>query len=226
MLEQKTQTESLETSEETGLENNTEEPYFDYFSIDQIIEKTERLEEEEYEIDEDYTIYLITWCPDPSETPDADFQFQHNTNVNVISDYLKCCKCGAFCVESTQMGNPHYHGWYQVDDDWEKERIAMIKTLKRFGIVKITPLIKYKPFSFREKCNGLYYYKKDLLGAMFAIDNNPIFAETREDIEIQKLITLSFFDKRNKGRKSLDKVKDKLSDLAYYKKFYGGEIDI
>jgi len=91
-------------------------------------------------IDTDRTLYLITWNPDPKELPNADFETQHHYSVNLLSDYLKACECGLFCVETSQLGAPHYHGWYQVSQnpDCERNRIIYIKTMQRFGNLKIT----------------------------------------------------------------------------------------
>lgn len=174
----------------------------------------------ECSIDEGRELYLITWSPDPKELPDADFYLQHNINVQILSDYLKCCYTGAFCVESTQMGNPHYHGWYQVESKLELCRIAIIKTMGRFGIVKIVKARSYKIFNWSEKCNALYYYKKDVLDAMYNIDPNPITKDSLSTVDFDVLSMVGFF-----SRDRYDKtIQDKISDRKFYRDFYSDTI--
>jgi len=64
----------------------------------------------EHMIVDSQPVYLFTWSPDPELLPDSDFITQHKYNVNFLADYLKTCLVGLICVESTQKGNPHYHG--------------------------------------------------------------------------------------------------------------------
>lgn len=189
--------------------------------IDHLIAITTKLEKLEYEADYAVPLYLITWSPDPKELPNSDFYLQHNVNVDFLSSYLKCCARGVFCVESTQIGNPHYHGWYQVSNDYIKEsaRIAIIKSMARFGNVKITQARTWKPFSWSERSNALYYYKKDLImvtsGPSFY--PNPIYDDTQSTVNWDVLGIVGFFDHRNKIDVTL---KDKLSDRKFYRDFY------
>lgn len=165
-------------------------------------------------IDPSYAVYLITWSPDPELLPDADFITQHKYSVNFIADYLQCCKIGMMCVESTQRGNPHYHGWYQIHPRMEIERISHIKTMEKFGLVKITECISYRPGLWSERKNGLHYYKKSLIDEMLSVPYNPIVAETHEDTDWS--CCMFFFTKQLKDKR-LDK---KISDRQYYLKFY------
>lgn len=176
---------------------------FDKFSL--LIFDNEKL------IDPESTLYLITWSPDPSNLPESDFRYQHLYNVNLLSDYLKSCASGLWCVESTQKGNPHYHGWYQVHDDYELARIAHQKTLEKFGNTKITPARTWKIFSWSERKNALYYYKKDF--TTFCSLPHPVIDEDSKDDTDWNY--KSFFDV--KGDKQ---IIDKISDRKYYLDFY------
>lgn len=187
------------------------------FDIDSaVMRRGEKIELWESRIIEDQHVYLITWSPDPGLLPDADFETQHNYNVNFLAGFLYSCRCGLLCVESTQMGNPHYHGWYQVSQSPELElwRISYIKTMQKHGIVKITPCRHVKPGLWSERRNGLYYYKKDLLDTMLTIKNNPIDQDSKDDTDWN--VCLFFFTKEIKDKR-LDK---KLTDRAYYLQFY------
>ena len=175
---------------------------------------------EETLIDDDKELYLITWCPDPKEMPDCDFYLQHNINVETLSDYLKCCSAGMFCVESTQLGNPHYHGWYQIDAQKELHRICIVKTLQRFGIVKIATARSYKVNRWFEKANALYYYKKDLVDSMLCMTPNPITKDTISTVKFDVMDMVGFFAKD----KSMKTLKDKISDRKFYREFYGDTI--
>lgn len=178
----------------------------------------ERIEYEESSIDPDAKIYLITWSPDPKEMPDTDFYLQHNLNVKLLSDYLKMCSHGVFCVETTQMGVPHYHGWYQINTEKEHYRIVMIKTMQRFGNVKITPVKKYyKVHDFDEHRNALYYYKKDFIE--FNMTPNPIFFDTDTTVNFDVMDITGFFDKRYKSG-LFRPLREVISERQFYRDFY------
>jgi len=179
----------------------------------------------ESQIDPERKLYLITWSPDPKQLPDADFQLQHNMNVNLLQMYLLSCYVGLFCVESTQLGNPHYHGWYQIDEKCELQRIRVIKTMQRFGRVDIESKVRnYRIHSYTKAANSLYYYKKDLLDSMLDIEYNPITEDTHCDIDFKALDIISFLDTR--GPKFQRKAPiDVLSDQVSYMQFYSDTID-
>lgn len=185
-----------------------------------VIEISECIEHEESKIVSDQPVYLITWCPDPKELPDADFYLQHNVNAQLLIDYLMQCRCGIFCVESTQIGNPHYHGWYQVRDSSELARVAIIKTMQRFGIVKIAKAKKIKRFCWSENANALYYYKKDCLDACLNVTPNPITSASFVTVNFDVMDLVGFFSKD----KSCKTIKDKVSDRKFYRDFYSDTI--
>lgn len=160
------------------------------------------------------TVYLITWSPNPELLPDADFITQHQFNVNFLGEYLKTCLNGLICVESTQRGNPHYHGWYQVDPITELERISYVKTMEKFGLVKITAARTVKPGLWGSKKNGLHYYKKELIDSMLKVPSNPI---TPESYDTTDWSSYMFFFTRTFTDKTIDK---KMSDRQYYLRFY------
>lgn len=180
-------------------------------------QKTEIIEFMESTIDIDEPIYGITWSPNPAEMPDADFYLQHNTNVELLASFLKCCETGVFCVESTQRGNPHYHGWYQVDPEKELARITMCKTLIRFGQLKITQLEHVKINVYTEKGNALYYYKKDLVGAMLHMEPNPITKDTFSTINFEILPIVGFL---NNDTAPCQKIEEVISNRKFYRSFY------
>lgn len=184
---------------------------------ERLIEKSEIVEFWESNIDNSEKVYLITWSPDPSKLPDADFRLQHEFNVQMLADYLRCCKSGLFCVESTQLGNPHYHGWYQVSDESELPRITLMKVLERFGIVKLVECRTWKVNCYSEKANGLYYYKKDIYTAMIDIDINPIHKDSVSNVDWQSMAVQTFFTKEVKNPKLIENVQ---SDRQFYRQFY------
>lgn len=178
----------------------------------------------EMEIDDNKTLYLITWCPDPKELPDACFETQHEFNVDILSDYCKACDVAIFCVETTQMGVPHYHGFYQPSTDNFKEsaRIAIIKTLERFGRLKITKSKgMYKKMNFwTPHANCLYYYKKDLLDAMLGQANNPIDKHSKSLIDFSS--TAQMFVKAGK-RQTSKEIIEQQTLRERYRNFYSNK---
>lgn len=171
-------------------------------------------------IDGALPIYLITWSPNPALLPDCDFHLQHRSNVNLLSQYLKCCRVGLFCVESTQRGNPHYHGWYQLDPEKELCRIAVAKTLERLGNVKYTEPNNpdaYKINCFTQKSNFLWYYKKDLVDAMLNVKDNPI---TTDSYDVSNDETNMLFFTKDVSKKTVKLMSDVISDRKFYLGFY------
>lgn len=188
---------------------------------EEMVAKAVIIYEHEHMIDLDDTLYLITWAPDPSEIPYADFETQHRFNINILADYLKHCRCGLFCVESTQKGNPHYHGWYQTfDDTRDRGRIVMVKVLERFGQLKITESRGHvKINSYVKHANCLYYYKDDLFGQMEWVHDNPIHKDSHCDEDWMS--NLNFFSMHQKGHKqSVADLEKRVSDRDFYKKFF------
>lgn len=179
---------------------------------------SEVISKEENMIDADEKLYLMTYSPNPIDMPDADFKIQHDWNVNLLSEYLEYCACGLFCVESSQMGNPHYHGWYQVCDCNELYRIQKIKVLQRFGMVKITKARSYKINKYYPKGNALYYYKKDLLDAMIDVQPNPITSNTRIQRNYDDEVFRSFLSCQRK--EVISTYAKKQADYKYYEEFY------
>lgn len=173
----------------------------------------------ELDIDDEEDLYLITWAPEPSELPNADFTTQHKYSINLLAAYLKNCKSGLFCVESTQLGNPHYHGWYQVSPDPIKEeyRLIYVKTLQRFGLLRITKSKgHYRVNNYNTRSNCLGYYKKDLLDSMLWVNPNPITADSICDIDWSK--NMLFFTKQ--GRGSMADLEEKINLKEFYFQFY------
>lgn len=182
-------------------------------------ERGETVDINECKIDANKPLYLITWSPNPSELPHADFNLQHLYSVDMLAGFLKGCKCGLFCVESTQMGNPHYHGWYQVSKNPAKEasRIVSVKVLQRLGMLKITESKgHYRINSYTAHGNCLHYYKKDLHGSMLFVDINPITSESKCHIDWD----MNSFFFYVEGKKTVYNVKDKITQKEFYHQFY------
>lgn len=188
-----------------------------------LLEKAGLIEYYENLIDDDAELYLITWSPNPEELPDADFETQHKFNISLLSEYLKWCSLGLFCVESTQLGNPHYHGWYQCSDDSNEElgRIATIKTLKRFGNLKISKVkVAYVKNSYSQKSNALYYYKKDAFSQMLYVEDAVIHRHSECTIDWTNIQYSQFFDKECKlklGQKAENAISEKQWCLDFYR---------
>lgn len=184
-------------------------------AIEKIAEKAEVVRVHEEEVDLQEPVYLITWCPSPRMLPDADFHFQHRYNINTLALFLKSCKCGLFCVEATQLGRPHYHGWYQVDSEKELARISLVKLLEKLGRVEITRSHRVRINKYTETRNALWYYKKDLVGSMLIIDVNPISRESHDDYRWD---LTPFFDSDIKGKARL--MSHVVSERDRLMKFY------
>lgn len=170
------------------------------------------IREEERRINNEQPVYLMTWSPDPAELPNADVNIQHKYNINFLADYLKSCACGLLCVEINQKGSPHYHGWYQIDEDKTVIRSAHIKTIQRFGLLKITKCRKFKTNVYSEKGNGLYYYKKEV-GSYLSMSDAVITKDSMDDTNWNNSL---FFTQEIKDRL----IADKISDRKYYLQFY------
>lgn len=133
--------------------------------------------DEEEKINDDDKVYLMTWSPDPKKMPDCDFLNQHIYLIPYVHSYLEYCMCGVACVESTQMGNPHYHFWYQTTDDIrEMGRIRWVKVMQKIGNVKITSAKYWKKNGwYKSSTNALYYYKEDAVNQQLHTPYNPIY---------------------------------------------------
>jgi len=175
--------------------------------------------EQESRIDLSKTVYLITWSPDPSKLPDADPSYQHLFNVNIMIDYLKYCECGILTHEITQIGNPHYHGWYQVNTSLELGRTAIIKVLQKIGNLKIAAVrdnTKIKINNWSNSHSPLWYYKKESFDKI--IPCNPITKDTpRDETEWSSKL---FFFVDIVGKKKVGELLDHISNKKYYTEFY------
>lgn len=191
--------------------------------VDYLTPKIVAVAKMEWKIDPDKKVYLFTWSPDPSEGPDADFETQHMFWYPAIVDFLNSVEVGIACVEASQLGNPHYHGWYQVSDDPIKERLRCvhIKVMARFAPngLRITSSKGHMKFnSYVAAANCLHYYKKDLLQSMSYIATNPITAKTKKPDHIDWNNKLLLF--RRKCRETINELEDKISLKDFYKQFY------
>lgn len=193
----------------------------DDLTVTNMIKKMKAVYKAESLIDPDRELYMITWSPDPKKMPNSSFLIQHEYNINVLADYLKYVEVGIWTVESTQRGNPHYHGFYQPSDDSNKEfaRLAIIKTLDAFGDLKITKSIgKYKINNWHTpRCNCLYYYKKDVGGSMFNVESNPITRKSRCKMDFTNLSAVFF---TIAGRHTAKEIQEKASQRDRCLQFY------
>jgi len=195
------------------LENNLHERMF--------LSKSEVIEYCESCIDPSRPVYLFTWSPDPRELPDADFETQHEWCLETVSKYLLFCLSGCACVEANAKSNPHYHGWYQLTDNpvLESKRIAMMKSMQHYAPSGFTveKAVNYKINDYYEHRNSLYYYKKDMYTSMFLIQNNPVTRHSISNINWNEYL---FFFKPRKGRISTFELEKKISNRAYFEKYY------
>lgn len=188
------------------------------------LEQSEIIERTEACIDPEKKLYLFTWSPDPSQLPNADFHCQHDFAMELVAKFLCGCNIGIACVESSQLGNPHYHGWYQVSEDSNKElmRICYSKVLTQYGILKITKSKGcFRLNSYTKAGNCLYYYKKDLFGSMAMVSCNPVVAGMISKIDPNPW----WFDIPGKKYTVAD-LENKISNRKFYEEFYrnsGGE---
>lgn len=176
------------------------------------------IEKIESSIDQDKQLYLFTWSPTPSELPNADFICQHDFALEFVADYLSGCLIGLACVESSQRGNPHYHGWYQVSEDsyTEAKRICYVKVLQKYGLLKITKCKGYYRIgSYTSHANALYYYKKDIFGCMSYVPTNPIRAGMKSTIE-----PLPYWFAIEGKRHTVADLENKITNREFYRDFY------
>lgn len=188
-----------------------------------IVDKVLTVFEYESLIDLGEQLYLFTWCPNPAELPEASFHIQHLWAYPLVSDFLRMCKCGLACVETTQLGRPHYHGWYQLTREslYEKMRIAIAKTLQRLGLLKITPSKGHiKINSWVQHANCLYYYKKDLIETQLETQFNPITPVYQKPYDFAHLGSLWVRDGK---RQTVADIEEKISLKEFYKDFYSTE---
>lgn len=174
---------------------------------------------QEEQIDMAQPVYMITWCPSPSQLPDCSFEKQHYYNVNSLADFLKYCECGAFCLEEFQKGDPHYHGWYQIDPSKRMGRITMIKLLQRFGRVEIRKVLDtthIKINNYSPKGNVLWYYKKQL-AEMASIPHAVIDYTSQCNIDH---VEYSNFFERFMDRKTVAYLADVEANRRYYRQYY------
>lgn len=194
----------------------------DYFSGDEIPEKLGKIFQAEEAIEDKKELYLITWSPSPSDLPNADFNVCHDFNVQILVDYCKACSTAIWCVESTQKGNPHYHGFYQVSEDYHTERIrqCIIKVLQRFGRLDITKSKgMYKRHNYwTSHANCLYYYKKETLTRQLRTPNSVIDKDCKPKEDNWAACAWMFvIDGKRQAFKDLE---EKLTLRNYYKAFY------
>lgn len=184
---------------------------------DMIALKAEAISHAENQIDKNDTVYLLTWSPDPKKLPDCDFINQHLFAVPYVHDYLKWCKTGAACVESTQLGNPHYHMWYQTyDDNRELARICVIKVLQKVGNIKITPATHIKIDKWYSSKNALFYYKMDCIEQQLFTPYNPI-TKFIDPPEIDYNDYTTFF---HSGRITARQCIERVSEIQRLREFY------
>jgi len=186
-----------------------------------VAQKTATMIDYEQKIDPRKTIYLFTWNPDREETPDCDFETQHEFWLDNVTLLLRGTAAGLACVETGALGYPHYHGWYQLSSNTNMEqcRLVAIKLMVRYGNLKITKSIgHYKIGSFVRQANCLAYYKKDMVDAMLYIRNNPITPYVKTVVEFEK--HLWWFKSLKTDRCSIADLETKLTNKKFYEDFY------
>lgn len=178
---------------------------------------------EEERINENEKIYLATWSPDPKQLPDCSFYMQHKWCVPYVQTYLQACQNGVACVESTQIGYPHYHMWYQTSDNCynEEARIRWVKVLSKIGNIKITTAKYIIVNGWKPTRNALYYYKEDLAGQQLHIRFNPI-TQSMVPPQIDYSDYTYMFSTRQKqtARKYIEKASQVKELEEFYKKSF------
>lgn len=201
---------------------NSPDPQMEDLYDQLIVAKATQIFDYELDIDPDRDLYLFTWSPDPSRMPDTSFERQHDFNIDLVSSFFKGCECGIACVESTQLGNPHYHGWYQVSTDPNKDkfRIVIAKTFQQLGLLKITKSKGHYYINYwKSHSNCLFYYKKELLEARLLTHNNPV-TSLNLPIEDWTSMANSMYFKVSGKRESVADLEDKITLREFYKQFY------
>lgn len=196
----------------------------DGFDNDYFRSKIGLIYDAEMDIDPMRELYLITWNPDPSTLPNAHFEMQHEYNIDIIANFCKGCEVAIWCVEATQMGNPHYHGFYQVSSNpiLERLRIACIKTMQEYAPhgLRITKATTFKRLNYwTPHANCLYYYKKDLLDSMYHIEKNPITKDSKTTVNFNDY---AYMFKKPGKRSTSREIIQHVSQRERYRQFYLG----
>lgn len=186
---------------------------------DLIDEKAAIIYEHEMLIDMSKPVIGITWSPDPKDLPDCEFDLQHRYYVPYLVQFIRSCKLALLCVESSKLGRPHYHGWYQEDPDpiLYKMHIVHMKVLGKTGQLKVTELKHLKPGTFYKKPSGnaLWYYKKDVFEKMLVTPCNPIHKDLSDDYD---WVGSTFFTCEMSSNMKL--IADKVSETKMLREFY------
>lgn len=187
---------------------------------DLLVTKSEIIERAESEIAEDQKIYMFTWSPDPNEIPDVSFQEQHDLQHDLLVDFFSYTLTGCACVESTQMGNPHYHGFYQIRPETELKRIVIVKVMQKYGNLKIAQIKNsYRINSYTKRNNALYYYKKEMASNMLEIEHTPITKDSAKlNVNTNEYATFFKLSSRSSVYEKLARVNKFTSAAEFYTK--------
>lgn len=200
-------------------EEQTEEWEARYDDI--IAEKADMVRTYERKINRDEPLYLITWSPDPKETPDASIMIQHYHWYPFLVKAMLCWEVSLMCLETSQRAGIHYHGWYQCSEDPIKEigRCAYMKVLERFGQLKITKSIGcYVRNSYSKHANCLHYYKADMAQRGILYKQTPFCVETEQTQYEKDIFWPSYWMTNGKKQtvSELTKVSNRDKLLEFY----------
>lgn len=192
------------------------------YEVSKISQLTSIILDHELDIDLDEPLYLFTFSPNPELLPNTSFELQHDFILPTISQLLAGCQSGIACVESSQLGNPHYHGWYQlsIDPYIERHREMAVKVLQKLGLLKITKSKGHiKIFSWVQQANCLYYYKKDLLQSQFWTPNNIVTKESQSEVDWYASHNTHYFTIDGR-RQTCQDIEERQTLSRFYKQFY------
>jgi len=101
-----------------------------------------------------------------------------------LSTYFKemsaCMKTMCIIPEYTLSGNIHYHGWFQLLNQYKWYKQTLPK-LKNNGFVKIDYANRFKVHDYGPEENALYYYKKEVIRDSYLTSDPPLVSKTYYD---------------------------------------------
>lgn len=138
-------------------------------------------------IQDDDTVYLITWNPKPKFynydlNGENDFDMQWLTMLDKLIQVNRCSYTYAFVAEISDMGKLHMHGFLVVSDKVKYHK-SFLPTLRKNGFVKVSKASSNKWKTFK-------YHVKDLPSTCKHVTQWPIVLTPENCKFVQKNIAV------------------------------------
>lgn len=142
-----------------------------------------------HQIEEDQTLYLITWNPKPrfysyDKLGKNDYVMQWQTMLDKLVNITRCSKLFAFVAEISDVGKLHMHGWLQLNDPIKFHK-SFLPTLRKNGYLKLNKANSHNWKTVR-------YHVKDLYNTSMHItdDDYPIVLTPNNVKVVTKRLTI------------------------------------